>query len=68
MAEEQWIDFQESKPETHPTDGVRVQAELSNGKRGPATYFAQTGFTLFNLPWGDGAPVTKWQLWNWPDA
>jgi hypothetical protein len=65
MAEEKWNDFEDALIDTHPPDGTKVRAELASGKQGPATYFTDGGFVLFNLPWGEGSPVTRWQRWEW---
>jgi len=66
MAVTDWNVLESSSPSTFPTDGAKVRARLSNGKSGPATYYENGGFVLFNLPWGDSAPVQSWQPWDGP--
>jgi hypothetical protein len=64
MTDKTWTDYVEHEQGTHPPDGTKVRAELASGKQGPAT-FTSNGFVLFNLPWGEGSPVTRWQRWDW---
>lgn len=63
--EEQWRDFDELNPETHPEDGARVFVVVESAKQGPATYHTKTGFSLFNAPFEKLGSVKQWRPQEW---
>jgi hypothetical protein len=64
-SEPAWVDFDPACSATHPKTGSKLFVTVESGKRGPATFYEQTGFALFNVPWAELGAVKQWQYREW---